>query len=353
MEKESILEKYHSKNRSPLIITIVFWTIVIIGSLAWNLYVQENEIIESARIEARISIRKDIIYRYWSASHGGVYVPVDESTPPNPYLTVPFRDLDVESGNQLTLVNPAYMTRQVHEIAKEHFDVEGHITSLNPIRPANAPDEWETDALELFEEGFPEYSSVVMINDLPHLRLMIPLVTQAPCLQCHAQQGYEVGDVRGGISAAVPLIPLREIAKSHIIAIIAGHSIIWIIGFLGILFTTRIFRMQQNEREKARLEEQKRTTAYLLAASIAHEFNNPLGVIQASIDLMAKKKHMEGEDLTGCQDRVQRQVTRMKTLVQHLLKLETIEEIDYAAGMKILNINPKVLEKKSEVDTTE
>lgn len=52
-----------------------------------------------------------------------------------------------------TLVNPAYMTRQVNELAMEMNDFQGHITSLNPIRPENCPDPWEAKALKTFERG--------------------------------------------------------------------------------------------------------------------------------------------------------------------------------------------------------
>jgi hypothetical protein len=97
--------------------------------------------------------------------HGGVYVPVTEETQPNPYLSdVPERDLITPSGRHLTLINPAYMTRQVYELMKESYGVRGHITSLNPIRPENKPDTWETQALRAFESGKTEVSSIEKIE---------------------------------------------------------------------------------------------------------------------------------------------------------------------------------------------
>lgn len=329
-------------------VILIFWTVLLGSSLFWNLHVQEEEIHEAARIEARTSVRKDIIYRYWSAMHGGVYVPVDEHTPPNPYLeNMPHRDFTTDDGRELTLVNPAYMTRQVHEIGREFFDVEGHITSLDPIRPENAADSWESAALQSFDQGAEEYSSVESVRGMPHLRLMIPLVTQDQCLRCHAAQGYQVGDIRGGISVAIPLTPIREIARSNIIAILAGHSIVWIIGIGGILVGGRIMKQRLQEQQRANLEEQKRYTALTLAATIAHEFNNPLAVIQGSVDLMREQERTPSEK-NVCQDRVERQVLRMKELVDQLFKLEHLEEIDYAAGMKILNLHPPGTDKSDQ-----
>ena len=94
------------------------------------------------------------LFRQWAASHGGVYVPVDEHTPPNPLLEdIPERDILTPSGRQLTLINPAYIMRQVNELAYERQEVLGHLTSLNPLRAENAPDAWEAEALRAFEEG--------------------------------------------------------------------------------------------------------------------------------------------------------------------------------------------------------
>ena len=94
----------------------VVWTIAIAASLWWNIFHHKETILEEASIQAGIAYEKDIIYRLWSAGHGGVYVPVTKETQPNPYLDVPEREIKTPSGKKLTLVNPAYMTRQVHEL---------------------------------------------------------------------------------------------------------------------------------------------------------------------------------------------------------------------------------------------
>ena len=71
---------------------------------------------------------KDTLYRRWNTQHGGVYVPVTEDTPPNPYLRdVPERDITTPSGRQLTLLNHAYMIRQVYEM--DPNGPEGHLVA--------------------------------------------------------------------------------------------------------------------------------------------------------------------------------------------------------------------------------
>ena len=113
----------------------ILWTGIIVASLVWNFHEQKEKIFEIARNSAHITFEKDIIYRRWVAQQGGVYVPVSKHTPPNPYLKVPERDIFTSSGLPLTLVNPAYMTRQVNEMAaniysrKSYHQPESHPSS--------------------------------------------------------------------------------------------------------------------------------------------------------------------------------------------------------------------------------
>ena len=105
-----------------------------------------------ARHIALTNYERDVLYRRWAAAHGGVYVLVTPDNPPTPYLAqLPERDIVTPSGRRLTLINPAYMTRQVYELAQQGGIPRGHLTSLKPLRPQNAPDPWEKKALEAFE----------------------------------------------------------------------------------------------------------------------------------------------------------------------------------------------------------
>ena len=76
---------------------------------------------------ARAYIDKDILYRNWNALHGGIYVVADKGVTPNRYLpdTVQERDVITPSGRHLTLVNPAYMTRQIYELAQKEHKASG------------------------------------------------------------------------------------------------------------------------------------------------------------------------------------------------------------------------------------
>ncbi|WP_051309183.1 hybrid sensor histidine kinase/response regulator [Desulfogranum japonicum] len=178
---------------------------------------------------------KDLAYRRWATLHGGLYVPPTSDSPPNPYLAeITDRDIETTDGKQLTLINPAYMTRQVFELSQEQYGVRAHITSLLPLRPENKPDDWEKKALYAFESGAKEFSSLESINGKPYLRYMRPMITEAGCLKCHGYQKYKVGDVRGGISVSVLFTPYLEKTKNQQRLTLLIHLAIGSFGLLGI-----------------------------------------------------------------------------------------------------------------------
>ena len=232
-----------------LILSLLLTGLILV-SLMWDIFFQQREkIFNSALNIAKTTFEKDILYRRWAAKQGGIYVPVSEHLPPNPHITVPDRDITTSSGSLLTLVNPAYMTRQVNEMAMEAHGSQSHLTSLNPIRPENAPDSWEVTALKSFEKGTQEISSIEQMEGEGYMRFMRPFVTEKACLKCHASQGYKEGDIRGGISVSVPMAPLWAIEKPHVIHTLLAHFAIWMVCISGIMASKKILEKQIFARE--------------------------------------------------------------------------------------------------------
>jgi len=157
-----------------------------------------------ARERGAVLFRLIELTRDWNAGHGGVYVPVTEATRPNPYLTGAGRDIVSAEGVTLTKITPAAMTRQIAELAEKGDGVRLHITSLRPIRPANKADPWEAESLALFEAGLKERISFFGQEAKPVHRYMAPLLVKPACMDCHASHGYQVGQIRGGISVTMP-----------------------------------------------------------------------------------------------------------------------------------------------------
>jgi len=224
--------------RRHAIVLAVAWTVLVTCSFGWLYYDGRRDALEFAKVEARLAFGKDSLYSRWIAGHGGLYMQVTEHSPPNPYLArIPERDISTPSGRSLTLVNPAYMTRQVYEAADRQGQlVRGHITSLKPLNPENAPDPWEAEALRAFEKGVKEVYEVRVMEGHEYLRLIRPFITGNECLKCHAVQGYRVGDVRGGVSVSVPLAQFSESRDLQMVGGGVAHGAIWLcgLGMIGI-----------------------------------------------------------------------------------------------------------------------
>lgn len=211
------------------------WITIIALSYSWDWYQTGKSAVMFAAAEARASYDRDLVYRRWAALQGGVYVPPTLTTPANPYLShLPDRDLVTMEGKQLTLVNPAYMTRQVHSLAKEQGGTFGHITSLAPLNPENAADHWEAEALRLFEKGTSEIVAKESVSGQDYLRLMRPMITEKTCLKCHAAQGYTEGQIRGGISVSVPFASYAAAAGKQRLQLFWAHIIIACVGLLAL-----------------------------------------------------------------------------------------------------------------------
>ncbi|MHB8121692.1 MAG: c-type heme family protein [Desulfuromonadaceae bacterium] len=223
------------------IIIAVIWSLLIAYSLLWSHHLHAEDALRLGKMQGQAFFEKDILYRRWASRHGGIYVPLTESTRPNPYLAhIPERDISTPSGVQLTLMNPAYMTRQVFEMAQEREGSgRGHITSLKPLRHENAPDPWEKESLLAFERGVSEVGTVATIDGKPYYRYMKSLYADKPCLKCHQSQGYQEGDLRGGLSVSAPMEPIYAMVDNELRGTDIHHAIIWLMG-LGIIgFGTR------------------------------------------------------------------------------------------------------------------
>ncbi len=155
-------------------------------------------------------------------------------------------------------------------LATESYGARGHLSSLNPINPLNRPDAWEAGALVKFGQGVEEVTGIAEIEGAPYLRLIRPMKMGQKCLACHVEQGYQEGDLAGGISVSVPLAPLNAAADRRISALALGHGGLWLFGVLGIGVAAWQLRRRIDERETIHqtLEEHEDRTRAILGASL-------------------------------------------------------------------------------------
>lgn len=236
------------------------WTLLVILSAIWNLHENYRDTNEKAVVEARTIFQHNLAYRRWNSMHGGVYAKVTDINPPNPYIVNDDRDITGVNGTKLTMINPFQMTQQAYyllSMQSPELAVFNRTVSLDPLNPLNEPDQWEREALYGFEEGHGELSEITTIAGFPYMRLISPYITEKRCMGCHEHQGYEIGDIRGGMSIAVPMKPYLELAANASQIIVITHIILWLLGTVPIIMffaSLRKYRaaIQKNE-EKFRI----------------------------------------------------------------------------------------------------
>lgn len=238
------------------LVLVVVWTMLVGVSLQLSIQAIERASMSMATESARKMFSMVELTRLWNARHGGVYVPISERAQPNPYLKVPNREIHTINGKDYTMINPAYMTRQIAELAKAE-NVTFHITSLKPIRPGNAPDSWEQKALESFERDVKETSSLLTIDDNQVFRYMAPLKVKKACMKCHEEQGYQVGDIRGGISVTMPSAHLFNIQNRQIWQTTLQHLVTYVLVMVMLLYFLSFMRRQLSAQRSSEQEHVK------------------------------------------------------------------------------------------------
>ncbi len=251
-----------------IIIILLIWLSAGSFSIGWNLYDDRREYELLALKAARTFLIQIKYMRSWNAGHQGVYVPVSKDTRSNPRLFDPERDVHTVEGLELTKINPAYMLRQLSELTSRNNTATFHITSLTPVQPANKPYPWEKPWLEQFQSGeLTEASGFFQGKQGPLFRYMAPMVVRQECLQCHKQQGYALGDIRGGISVTLPMpMPTTNwfMVFSHLLSMVAGSALILFFGRR--LREQRWQLLQLNDELRYEIRERKEIQQQLQAA---------------------------------------------------------------------------------------
>ena len=226
----------------------VIWTFFIALMIVYLTYQRYQQVQELALLEAKTSTNKDIAYRKWVATHGGVYVPITEETQPNPYLKVTNRDLNTTSGLQLTLINPAYALRQMTEQYSSLYGIKSHLSSDKFINPKNAPDTWENKSLQTLLKTKQDVYEFHTVNNQKFLSYMTPFFVKEECMKCHGEQGYQIGDIRGALTITLPMGRYDDIFFKGLISTIIILLLVWILGLMSFRWGYRFSYLHTQEK---------------------------------------------------------------------------------------------------------
>lgn len=232
------------------LVSSFLWSLTLGSLLYWSIANEIKQSSDIAQSQTRAFFLEFLMARLWNTFHGGVYVPVSEATPPNPYLKDdPYRDLVTTSGINLTKLNPAYMTRQISKLSQERTQVVAHLTGLKPINQQNAPDLWEKKALQQTGNDTEYFELITTKNGAKMFRYMSPLIIEPECLNCHEKYGGIEGIKNGGISISIPAQPIIDSQNNQIKRFLLSYFTIWFIGIISIWSCS--FRMSRHYRERS------------------------------------------------------------------------------------------------------
>jgi len=330
----------------------MMWTALLGVFLVWGIQHEKDHVLEIVKIVASESFNKDKAFRFWGSRHGGVYVPVDERTPPNPALShLPERDIVTQQGIKLTLMNPAYMLRQMMNEYDELYGVKVKITGLKLLNPINAPDEWEKLALAEFAKGKTELIEESEIDGMPYLRLMRPMFMKKGCEKCHGHLGYKEGDLRGAVGVSIPMETYNSIADDDIVALWISHGTIWFLGSTVIIVLNRRKKQNASERKKRLLLEQEVRDAERaneaksnFLSSMSHELRTPMNAILGFSQLL----EMDSDQLTETQKSNVSEIVdaghHLLFLINEVLDLSRIESGKINIALDSVNL-PEIVHK--------
>ncbi|MCL1915127.1 MAG: ATP-binding protein [Desulfovibrionaceae bacterium] len=271
-------------NALPLMLSAL-WCLLLLVLFQRGIRNEENHATELARLQARTLCAQMMDTRAWNASHGGVYVRESDYGSANPWIPEGMRRATLAGGENLILVNPAYMSRQIADRSSTK-GARLRITSINPLRPENRADEWEEAALRNIAMGEHEVFKLDESAAGPqNFRYMAPLRAESDCLVCHADN--RLNEVRGGISVTLEATPFLQIIEEYNETLGYTYALMGLAGILGI--GSLSFAINR----KRLLAEHKEQMNSAFLANMSHDMRTPLTGIMGMAELLQKEKDEE------------------------------------------------------------
>lgn len=250
-----------------LLLAAVLWSLLVLFSL-WTQREQLNRTAqELARIDAVANLKKDMAIRKWAAQVGGVFISEDKAPRTDLWSDQERVQATRMTGESFKLIalTPIHILMGIQEISNKEYGSKERLTSLQLHNRANAPDEWETQALKSLQAGSPMVAEA-MPKKKGHglMRVMIPMRMEEECLECHRETLVPVGGLRGAAAISVDLNTYWTAQEPAWRTIQYWHAGIWLAG-LATLVAYWLFQ-RRSAREHAVQDAKRRENEAAFAA---------------------------------------------------------------------------------------
>ncbi len=198
----------------------------------------------------------------------------------------------------------------------------------------SSQDDFERQALA-YLSGHPD-ESFYRLEDFQgqrSLRYVTADRMRESCVACHnthpdsPKRDWKVGDVRGALEVVIPLEAAVNQSKEGLRGtafMVSFLAALTLAGFILVIMTLRKYsKVERQVLEQRIFQSEKMAAIGQLAGGVAHEINNPLGVILGFSQNLAKRIQ-PGDPFELPLKSIEREAIRCKNLVQELLTFSRV-----------------------------
>ena len=142
----------------------------------------------------------------WNARHGGIFVPLS-GTEQDGDRAASETTLITSTGRRLGIVDPTTMTAEIAELTLASSGARIELTDFGAhgIESDGETSQRGRAASQAFA-GSDVEDRIALVEErgVPAFRYVAPLRVREPCLNCHANQGYQIGQIRGILTLTMP-----------------------------------------------------------------------------------------------------------------------------------------------------
>ncbi|UCD80086.1 MAG: DUF3365 domain-containing protein [Desulfobacterales bacterium] len=226
------MQKLHISLQWKFFLCIALMVIPILGIIiTWNAIQHENQSNVQMVNQARILSRQIILTRQWITDCGGVFVNLDSRGARDIQC---FFDDKLETGKgAYQRFTPSMVTRKLSQYSARQDLYRFRLASLTPLNPENQPDDFEREALTLFQEKrLDETYRFAGYDGRQYFQYIVPLYMEQQCLKCHTRKEDSVNAIGGGLSVFLPIDKLLSATrKNHLKLAAAGTGLIFMTIF--------------------------------------------------------------------------------------------------------------------------